>query len=122
MASDNGQGNGAFVFGLILGAIGGAVAALLLTPKSGESLRRDVEAKFNEAAGPVRERAEPLVSQGKERASGFIDKAADRAQEVSGKIAAMDLPFQDEGGAHVEPAPTPPTTTVADDDTKTETS
>lgn len=88
------QGDGGFVFGLIIGAIGGAAAALFLTPKSGEDLRREVESRINEKAGPVREKAEPLVSQGKERATGIIDKAAERAQDVSGKIAAMDIPFQ----------------------------
>jgi gas vesicle protein len=103
------NGNGAFIFGLIVGAIGGAVATLFLTPKSGDDLRKDIEATVNETAGPVLEKAEPLVAQGKERASELIDKAADRAQEVSGKIAAMDLPFEDDDGTYVEPAPTPPT-------------
>jgi gas vesicle protein len=122
MADNDGQGSGSFVFGFILGAIGGAVAALFLTPKSGETLRKDVETRFSAATAPVRERTEPLVIQGKERASEFIDKAADRAQEVSGKIAAMDLPFQDDDGPHAEPSPTPPTTTAAaDEETKPET-
>lgn len=96
------QGNGAFVFGLIVGAIGGAAATLFLTPKSGQDLRREMGSRFNETAGPMREKAEPLVSQGKERASEIIDKAAERAQDVSGKIAAMDIPFQESDTAEEE--------------------
>lgn len=94
MTQRNDQGNAGFVFGLILGAIIGAMAALFLTPKSGENLRRDVGTRFNETAGPLREKAEPLVAQGKERATQFVDKAAERAQDVSGKVAAMDVPFK----------------------------
>lgn len=100
MAKNNGSGSGSFIAGLILGAIGGAAAALFLTPKRGEDLRHDVEAKFNETAGPVREKAMPLVNQGKERATELVDKAADRAQDLSGKIAAMDLPFDDARDDH----------------------
>jgi hypothetical protein len=103
--ADNNSGNGAFVFGLILGAIGGAAAALLKTPKSGDELR-------NEVAGPVRERAEPYVTQGKERATVILDRAAERAQEFSGKLAAMEIPFDDDPQrVHVEPQPVPPTPT-----------
>lgn len=107
MAQGNGQGNGGFVFGLIIGAIGGAAAALFLTPKSGKDLRRDVESRVSEKAGPMREKAEPLVSQGKERATEFMDKASERAQEVSGKIAAMDMPFQGSAEEEGEAGPAP---------------
>jgi gas vesicle protein len=109
VANNNGSGSGSFITGLILGAIGGAVAALFLTPKRGQELRHDVEAKFNETAGPVREKAMPLVNQGKERATGLVDKAADRAQDLSGKIAAMELPFDDVRADHAPDAPAPST-------------
>lgn len=108
------QGNAGFVLGLIIGAIGGAAAALFLTPKSGEDLRRDVETRISEKAGPMREKAEPLVAQGKERATEFIDKAAERAQDVTGKIAAMDMPFQEDSGQETETGPAP---AVGDDRT-----
>ncbi len=103
MASGNNSGNGSFVFGLIVGAIGGAAAALFMTPKRGEEMRKDLESRISEAAGPVRQRAEPVVSQGKERASAVMDRAADRAQELSGKIAAMELPFDDDERTDHEP-------------------
>ena len=94
--ADNGGGSRSFVIGLILGAIGGAAAALFMTPKSGDQLRQEVEGRVGEAAGPLREQAEPLVAQGKERATELIDRAAERAQELSGKIAAMEIPFDDD--------------------------
>ena len=108
------SGNGAFVFGMIIGALGGAVATLLLTPRSGESLRKEAEAKIAQKAGPALERTQPLVDQGKERAIEAIDRAAERAQEVSGKIAAMDLPFQQDDGVHIDPVPTPPSPAASD--------
>ncbi len=100
MANPNGRGNGSLIAGLILGAIGGAVAGLLAAPKSGQALRQEIESKFMESTGPVREKASPVVNQGKERATQYMDLAAERAQELSGKIAAMDLPFDDERGDH----------------------
>lgn len=100
MANPNGRGNGSLIAGFILGAIGGAAAGLLVAPKSGQALRQDLESKFMESAGPVREKASPVVNQGKERATQYMDLAAERAQELSGKIAAMDLPFDDERAEH----------------------
>ena len=104
MAEKNGSGFGTFIAGLILGAVGGAAAALLMTPKRGEDMRRDVEKRVKETTKPVQEKAGPLVSQGKERASEIVDQAADRAQELSGKIAAMDLPFDDDRSDHAAEA------------------
>jgi gas vesicle protein len=100
MSKQDGTGNGAFVAGFILGAIGGAVAALFTTPKRGDELRHDLESRVSETTAPVRQKAAPLVNQGRERATEFVDKAADRAQEISGKIAAMDLPFDDDRSDH----------------------
>jgi gas vesicle protein len=107
MAKRRGTGNGAFVAGLILGSIGGAVAGLFVAPMRGDELRHDIEVKINQKTAPVREKAGPVVSQGKERATEFADKAADRAQELSGKIAAIDLPFDDDRTDH-EPGPNAP--------------
>lgn len=100
MAKNNDSGIGTFIAGMILGAIGGAAAALLMTPKRGDELRQELESRVSEKTGPMREKAAPLVTQGKDRASELVDKAADRAQDLSGKIAAMDLPFDDDRSDH----------------------
>lgn len=100
MGNTNGRGNGSFVAGLILGAIGGVIAGLLAAPKSGQAIRREIESKVKDSTEPVRQKAVPMVNQGKERATQYLDIAAERAQEISGKIAAMDLPFDDERPEH----------------------
>ena len=100
MANPNGRENGSLIAGLILGAIGGVIAGLLAAPKSGQALRQELESKVMESAEPVRQKASPVVNQGKERATQYMDMAAERAQEFSGKIAAMDLPFDDERPEH----------------------
>jgi hypothetical protein len=78
-----------------------------MTPVRGEDLRQDIGVKVRETTAPVLEKAIPVLSQGKERATEFVDKAADRAQDLSGKIAATDLPFGDERADHA-PGATPP--------------
>jgi gas vesicle protein len=100
MARKNGTGNGSLIAGIILGALGGALAGLFAAPKSGPALRRELQQRFSETTAPLREKADPIVSQGKERATRFVDMAADQAQDLSGKIAAMDLPFDDERVDH----------------------
>jgi gas vesicle protein len=107
MARTSGTGNGSFIAGLILGTIGGAVGGLFVAPKPGEELRHDIEVKISETTSPVRQKAGPLVTEGNERATGFVDKAADRAQELSGKIAAIEIPIDDDRVDHA-PGPNAP--------------
>ncbi len=42
------NGGGSFVIGFLIGAIAGAAAALLLTPQSGEEMRRTIGQKSGE--------------------------------------------------------------------------
>jgi gas vesicle protein len=44
------RGGGEFLAGFVLGALAGAVTALLLAPSSGEELRRDIERRSEELA------------------------------------------------------------------------
>jgi gas vesicle protein len=96
---DNDNGNGAFVVGFILGALAGAAAALFLTPRSGDEMRQDLEARFAGATKTIREQADEIAT-----------TASQRAQEMSGKLAAMDIPVG--GGASTtgssDPIPAPP--------------
>ena len=41
--SNNNKGGGGFIFGLLVGTIGGAIAGALISPKSGEELRSFVK-------------------------------------------------------------------------------
>ena len=57
---------GAFFLGLLLGAIGGAVAALLLTPKRGDEMRRELAVKADEVRQEVATRADEIAAKAKE--------------------------------------------------------
>lgn len=48
---------GMFFFGLVLGAIGGAVVAMLTTPKRGSEIRRELGARADEVRGEITTRA-----------------------------------------------------------------
>jgi gas vesicle protein len=49
---------GSFINGLLIGAIGGAAIALLLTPKSGEQLREELRHEVDEILDEGRRAAE----------------------------------------------------------------
>jgi len=57
---------GAFFFGLVLGAIGGAIAALLLAPKRGEEMRRELTVKADEVRQEIATRADEIAAKAKD--------------------------------------------------------
>ena len=57
---------GAFFFGLVLGAIGGAIAALLLAPKRGEEMRRELTVKAEEVRQEIATRADEIATKAKD--------------------------------------------------------
>jgi gas vesicle protein len=57
---------GAFFLGLLLGAIGGAIAALLLTPKRGDEMRRELAVKADEVRQEVATRADEIAAKAKD--------------------------------------------------------
>lgn len=57
---------GAFFLGLVLGAIGGAIAALLLTPKRGDEMRRELAVKADEVRQEVATRADEFAAKAKD--------------------------------------------------------
>ena len=57
---------GAFFFGLVLGAIGGAIAALLLAPKRGEEMRRELTVKADEVRQEIAARADEIAAKAKD--------------------------------------------------------
>jgi gas vesicle protein len=78
MARDDG---GAVVMAFVLGAITGAAVALLMTPATGEDVRRTLADKARDA----RERAEGAARQGKEfvdRSRGTVTSAFERGREA----------------------------------------
>jgi gas vesicle protein len=57
---------GAFFLGLLLGAVGGAIAALLLAPKRGDEMRRELAVKADEVRQEVATRADEIAAKAKD--------------------------------------------------------
>jgi len=63
---------------LLIGIGAGAIAALLLAPKSGEQMRRDLRRTYDDA----REALEDLAAEAKERVDDVIERGSDWVDEV----------------------------------------
>jgi gas vesicle protein len=57
---------GAFFLGLIIGAVGGAIAALLLAPRRGEEMRRELGVRADEVRQELATRADEIVTRAKD--------------------------------------------------------
>jgi gas vesicle protein len=91
------RGGGEFLAGFVLGALAGAVAALLLAPSSGEQLRRDIERKSEELAEDAErlyEETRGQVTQLSERGrivlQDNVKKAQQAVQEAQQKLGKTD--------------------------------
>jgi gas vesicle protein len=89
--SDNG-GGGSFFLGFLIGAMAGAAAAVLLTPQSGEELRRTIEQKsvdFKDEATRMAEdakvQAQRLADEAKSQAQRVVDDALGQVEHVQEK-------------------------------------
>ncbi|MDX1437815.1 MAG: YtxH domain-containing protein [Anaerolineales bacterium] len=79
--NDNAEDFGAFLVGLVLGGLVGAVAALLMAPQSGEETRvmiRDKSVELRDAAAAT---ADDAIT----RAEAALDDARARASELREK-------------------------------------
>ena len=63
---------------LLIGVGAGALAALLLAPKSGEELRRDIRRRYKDAKGAV----EDFAEEAKDRVGDALERGADWVEEV----------------------------------------
>ncbi|MGI2328066.1 YkuS family protein [Planococcus sp. YIM B11945] len=80
------SGSGAFAKGIVTGAVIGAAAGLLLTPKSGKEMQETVKGK----SGDLTTKVKDTVGQVKEKASGITDKvkgSGGEGEEKSGGVA-----------------------------------
>jgi gas vesicle protein len=76
---DAGKHQGAFVFGAILGAIGGALAALLMTPKSGPQLRHELK----DQAGGVQQLISDRTATVRDRSEGMVGSYVDKVSRMT---------------------------------------
>jgi gas vesicle protein len=78
-----------FIAGAIIGGFAGAVAALLLAPKSGNELRRDIAdtsvdiyTKAQDYFKTVEGQVSNVVNEGKAKAQGIMESARNKAEEL----------------------------------------
>jgi gas vesicle protein len=85
---ENGLTKG-LLLGFIAGSAIGAVTALLLAPKSGKELRKDIKQKTDE----LRETAQTQLQQAREKANELLNEGKKRSEEMisKAKLRAGDL-------------------------------
>jgi gas vesicle protein len=84
MENDNSNTKSFFLGALIGGAIG-AVAALLLAPKSGKELRRDIVDTTTDAYDKATDYVSSTIEEGKHKAQHIIDAAKRQADHILAK-------------------------------------
>ena len=96
--SDNSNDFGAFMSGLLLGGIAGAITALLLAPQSGEETRKVIIDKSIE----LKDKALETVEETRVRAEQAAEDARIAAQEYSQKIQDQAKNLQEQGRVILE--------------------
>lgn len=94
---------GAFFFGLLLGAVGGAIAALLLAPKRGDEMRRELSVKAEEVRQELATRADEIAAKAKD-AEWVPIFQRDTADVTNGQPADTGDAFADATGSVQEAA------------------
>jgi gas vesicle protein len=90
--SSEGSSVGTAVTFLLIGLGAGALAALLLTPKTGKQMRRDLKRGYDEAKDTIEdwtEEAKDRVRDAKERVRDVADRGADLAEGVRQKVEPL---------------------------------
>lgn len=91
MSGNNDSGNFArgFLFGAIIGGLSGAIAALLLAPKSGAELRQDIAdqsvdfySKASDYFKNLEQKIESSLNESKFKAQGIMDTARTKAEDL----------------------------------------
>lgn len=120
----NGSGRGKdFLLGAVVGGVLGAVTALLLAPKSGKELRKDiaeqahrvgektqelygvVSSKTQQLAGTVGEKTQQIVKNVSEHTGEWMQKAKEVVDSVSDEVKAWKEARQETAVTQEEPMP-----------------
>jgi gas vesicle protein len=87
---------GAFVVGVLVGAVGGALSALLMTPKSGQDIREQIKGqtapvqdRLSSATSTVRERTAGVQDRLTTATSGVLERADDVIDASKGKVTQL---------------------------------
>jgi gas vesicle protein len=84
-ASDRGNSAGTAVTFLLIGLGAGAVLGMLLAPKAGKQMRKDLRRKFDSA----RETVDDWTDDAREFAEEAMERGADIADQVREKVAPL---------------------------------
>jgi gas vesicle protein len=84
-ASDRGSGAGTAVTFLLIGLGAGALLGMLLAPKAGKQMRKDLRRKFDSA----RETVDEWTDDAKEFAEEAMERGAEIADQVKEKVAPL---------------------------------
>ncbi|MGC2198203.1 MAG: YtxH domain-containing protein [Terriglobales bacterium] len=76
--SEKSSGAGTAVTFLMIGIGAGALIALLLAPKSGKQMRRDIRRKYDDARDALQDWSEDA----KDRVNDVVDRSAEWAEEL----------------------------------------
>jgi gas vesicle protein len=90
--SSEGSNVGTAVTFLLIGLGAGALAALLLAPKSGKQLRRDLKRGYEDAKDTLEEwgdEARDRVKDAKERVRDVAERGADLAEGIREKVEPL---------------------------------
>ncbi len=100
---------GAFLLGFIVGGLTGAVASLLLTPKSGGETRTMIKEKAIELGDKVnvtvdeaRQRADEITADARVRAESILSEARSRAETVAAEARKQAEELQKRGQVVLE--------------------
>ena len=96
--SDNNNEFGAFMSGLLLGGIAGAITALLLAPQSGEETRKVILDKSLE----LKDKALETVEEARQKAEKAAAEARIAAQEYTQKLQNQAKGLQEQGRVILE--------------------
>lgn len=83
-SSDKSTGGVAVTF-LLIGLGAGALAALLLAPKTGKQLRRDLRRRYDDA----RDAAEDFAEQAKDRINEAVDRGSEWVDTAREKVEPL---------------------------------
>ena len=97
--SSEGSNVGTAITFLLIGLGAGALVGLLLAPKSGKQLRRDIERGYEDAKDAVGEWAEETAEKAKER----VREAGERVRDVASRGVEIAEDLRDTAREKVEP-------------------
>jgi gas vesicle protein len=70
-----------FLLGALLGGIAGGIGALLLAPKSGQQLRKDICSTCKNLAEEAEDEIKEWTKAGKQKAEHFADEAKEKFKD-----------------------------------------